>query len=54
MKMMGELKFVIPHFLTSLKTFIRLLKPRSFVVSDEIPAERYFKIPHFDFERQQF
>ena len=32
-------------------TFIRLLKePRGFVVSDEISAKRYFKIPHFGSE----
>jgi len=34
--------------------FTRLLKLRSFVVSDEIPAERYFKLPHFLVPKGQF
>ena len=34
--------------------FTRLLKLRSFVVSDEISAERYFRIPHFGFRKGHF
>jgi len=36
------------------KSFIRISKLRSFVVSNEISAERYFKIPHLFTERDNF
>jgi len=36
-----------PIFDPILTHFTRLLKPGIFVVSDEILAEKYFKIPHF-------
>jgi len=34
--------------------FWRFYSPSNFVVSDEISAERYFKIPHFWFRRENF
>jgi len=47
--------YVIPHFFDRLKlNFTRLLKLKSFVVSDEISAERYFKIPNFLVLKRQF
>ena len=45
---------VIPHFLTQFFLSYSSFKPKSFVVSDEISAERYFKIPlFFLFRRRQ-
>jgi len=36
-----------PLFDQILTHFTRLFEPGFFVISDEISAERYFKIPHF-------
>ena len=43
--------FVIPQILTTFFMFFTYFySPSKVVVSDEISAERYFKIPHFSFE----